>query len=367
MDKKAGYKKVVQILPILAYGDAIGNEVLAIDDLLQRAGYQSQIFAGDIDKRIKGRNIFSLSRFQDTADTLVIYHLSTGSSVNRMMLNLTAGLIVYYHNITPPSFFRGYNAVLEKSCRNGLEDARALRDKPVMCIADSEFNRQDLIRMGYTCPIEVVPILIAFGDYDKEPDQNVIREYDRDGLTNIIFTGRVAPNKKQEDLIRSFSCYHKHYNPDSMLHIVGSYNEDDWYYIKLMKYVEELHLEDSVHFTGHIPFNQILSYYHLADLFLCLSEHEGFCVPLVEAMYFQVPIIAYDCCAVGSTLGTAGLLLDDKAPAVVAEAIHTMDKENELKRWLLKESRKQLQTFARSNIEKKITDTVRRLMDGSGW
>lgn len=115
-----------------------------------------------------------------------------------------------------------------------------------------------------------------------------MEHYKDDGYTNFIFVGRVAPNKKQEDVIRAFYCYKKYCNPKSRLFIVGSYNGMERYYHRLRRYVGALEL-DNVVFTGHIPFAQILAYYHLADLFLCMSDHEGFCVPLVEAMYFNLP------------------------------------------------------------------------------
>ena len=143
--------------------------------------------------------------------------------------------------------------------------------------------------MGYTCPIDVLPILIPFDDYAKTPSQQVIDRYS-DGYTNLIFTGRIAPNKRQEDVIRAFYDYKKFYNPKSRLILVGGHNGMERYYHRLKSYINALELEDVV-FPGHIKFDEILAYYKIADVFLCQSEHEGFCVPLVEAMYFDVPVV----------------------------------------------------------------------------
>ena len=159
--------------------------------------------------------------------------------------------------------------------------------------------------MGYTCPIDVCPILIPFSDYEKEPDRRVLRRYKGDGKTNLLFVGRIAPNKKQENVIRAFYFYHKYYSPDSRLFLVGSWSGMESYYERLCDYVKALGIAEHVVFTGHIRFDEILAYYHLADVFLCMSEHEGFCVPLVEAMYFHVPIVAYSCAAVPDTLEEA--------------------------------------------------------------
>ena len=350
MSKK---RRIVQIVPVMSYGDAIGNNILAMDDAFQEAGFESLVYADVIDSRVRRRNVIPFSRLRDREDQLIIYHLGTGSPLSREAASLRGKFAIHYHNITPPEFFEGYSMQIAKACREGLQDVAWLKDKPAFCIADSEFNRQDLIRMGYTCPIEVVPILIAFEDYRKKPDQTVIDQYRKEGLYNIVFTGRVAPNKKQEDLIRSFYYYHKHYNPSSMLHIVGG-DSGGLYSENLARYVECLGLEDSVHFTGHVPFSQILSYYRLADLFLCLSEHEGFCVPLVEAMFFRVPIIAYDAAAVGDTLGDGGILLNDKDPRFVAETIHYLKEHGELEAWLKRKEKERLNAFSHSVIKEKL-------------
>ena len=351
-------KRIIQILPVLAYGDAIGNNVLAIDDALAEAGYDTLIYADTIDRRIERENIRHFSRYEDREDQLIIYHLSTGSWLNRKVASLKGKLVIHYHNITPPSYFEDYNYHVAQVCREGLEDAVWLRDKAVFCIADSEYNKQDLERMGYCCPIEVLPILIAFDEYRAKPDQDVINEYKNDGRYHIIFTGRVAPNKKQEDLIRSFAYYHKYCNPSSMLHIVGGVDADGWYLHRLSMYIEYLELSDSVHFTRHIPFNQVLSYYRIADLFLCLSEHEGFCVPLVEAMMFKVPIIAYDAAAVGETLGDAGILLKDKSPQIVGETISYLQNHRKLVEQLKEKERIRLHAFSNKLIKGKMVNII---------
>ena len=107
------------------------------------------------------------------------------------------------------------------------------------------------------------------------------------------------------------------------LFFVGKYAGMEAYYEQLKRYVEALDLKD-VYFTGHIKFDEILAYYRTADVFVCMSEHEGFCVPLVEAMYFGVPIVAYDSSAIADTLGNGGILTEDKDPKLVAEIINRL-------------------------------------------
>lgn len=352
--------RIIQMLPVLAFGDAIGNDTVTLKNTLQDAGYETEIYAEVIDSRLPEQTAKPVDMYKEMPDDIIIYHLSTGSDLNYRFEKYQCRKVIMYHNITPPSFFQKYNAEAAQSCRDGLAAADFLSDKVSFCFADSSFNKQDLRSMGYECDIEVLPILIAFKDFEKRPNPAIIRKYKNDDYVNIVFTGRVAPNKKHEDLIRSFYCYKKYINPKSRLFLVGSYGINDRYYQKLAKYVEMLDLDD-VYFTGHIKFDEILGYYSIADVFLCLSEHEGFCVPLVEAMYFKVPIIAYDSCAVGETLGGAGLLMKEKSPEMIAEAINKVITDKELREKILKNQVERLKYFEHDRIKKQFLEAVNRL------
>lgn len=266
-----------------------------------------------------------------------------------------------YHNITPSYFFQPYNAKLTQLLKDGLTGVLNLVGAFDFCLADSEFNKQALLEMGYTCPIAVRPVLIPFSDYAKKPTQEIIDRYDNDGYVNFIFVGRIAPNKKQEDVIRAFSCYQRFCNPKSRLILVGSWSGAESYYRRLCRYTAALQAEN-VLFTGHIPFPDILAYYHVADLFLCMSEHEGFCVPLVEAMYFGVPILAYRACAVPDTLGDSGILLDKKDPveaAMVADRILT---DTSLRRELVARQRRRQQDFSYGAVRALLESQLREFL-----
>ena len=235
------------------------------------------------------------------------------------------------------------------SADGGIYPCALAADKVDYCLAVSEFNKQNLIDMGYKCDIDVLPIIIPMSDYDKKPDKDVIKEYS-DGYTNILFTGRVAPNKKHENLIAAFYYYNRLYNNKSRLILAGSYKENDPYYIRLTEYTKKLGLGEAIVFTGHIKFNQILAYYKTADVFLCMSEHEGFCVPLVEAMKFKVPIIAYDKTAIADTMGYKGMIIDDNNPVYVAGCIDRVVRDKELRQQLVNWQNERLQSFEYNNI-----------------
>ena len=226
-----------------------------------------------------------------------------------------------------------------------------------MVFADSSFNKADLVDMGYKTDMKVLPILIPFSDYDKTPSSATIEKYSNDGYTNILFVGRIAPNKCQQDVIAAFDAYQKNYNQKSRLFIVGSPSPQS-YQNMLMAYVKRLGTKNVI-FTGHTKFDEILAYYKLSDLFLCQSEHEGFCVPLVEAMYFHKPIVAYDSSAIGETLGGGGFLMKNKNPLETAGVINRILNDENLRKKIVKNQDERLQDFK----FEKIRDLFWKYMD----
>ena len=353
--------KIINMIPILAFGDAVGNDALAVHQCLKEAGFNSLVAADYIDERL-GTDI--AVRTDDLSfiepDDLVIYHLSTGNKLNSRFGALPCRKIVKYHNITPPDFFFGYEKETVKACIAGYKEAAALSDKPVFAFADSAYNKSELIRLGYQCEIEVLPILIPFEDYEKEPDAEVMERMN-DGCTNIIFTGRVVPNKKQEDIIAAFYTYQKYYNPDSRLILVGNHALIPAYYESLEEYVKALGVRNVI-FTGHIKFSAILAYYKSADLFLCMSDHEGFCVPLLEAMFFDVPIVAKDTTAVGETLGGSGILLPDAGPGMAAGVMNRVLTDEALRKKVLDNQKERLKDFDNGRIKKQLLKRIGSLM-----
>lgn len=343
--------KIIQILPVFAFGDAIGNDTIALHSIIKQAGYDTHIYATAIDTRLQGDFCSLIQELPELeAEDVILYHLSTGSELNYQVAKYPCKLVVIYHNITPPEFYIPYSKLTALNCFDALDGAKYLADKAVYALADSEYNRQELLRMGYRCTVDVLPILIPFEDYRQTPDAKVIDTY-QDGKTNIIFTGRVAPNKKHEDIIAGYVAYKKYFNPDSRLILVGGIEKTrPRYYEKLKRYVQALGVEDVI-FTKQVSFREILGYYKVADIFLCLSEHEGFCVPLVEAMFFDVPIIAYDSTAIGDTLHGSGVLLEDKDPVLVAGMIQKVCQDKKLQKTIIDGQRKRLEDFGYDRVK----------------
>lgn len=333
--------KIIQILPTVSYGDAVSNDALALDRIIKSMGLDTEIYVETAGKNLPVKNIVNLKNI--SPNDIIIYHMSTGTDLNFSLGRTICRKIMIYHNITPPEFFRPYSHEMFALTNYGYMGLEYLKNTFNMCLADSEFNKSQLIEYGYRCPIEVRPVLIPLRNYRKAPDRYIINKYS-DGWTNIIFVGRIAPNKKQEDVIKTF-YYYKKINPKSRLILVGSWAGMENYYNRLKKYTEILGLDDVI-FTGHITFDEIIAYYQVADIFLCMSRHEGFCVPLVEAMFFNIPIVALDAGAVPETLGESGILLPDNDPFYAVETISRILSDETFRRDILKKQKKRLSDFS---------------------
>jgi glycosyltransferase involved in cell wall biosynthesis len=308
--------RIHQVLATLGYGDAIGHEVLAIQRVLRSAGYESEIFVEAADRRLESmtvdfRNLIDSSH----PDNLLIHHFSLASKASRTAFALPDRMALIYHNITPPEFFIGLHRSLSDECYRGRRELRAYAGRCDLALGDSEFNRQDLDALGFP-RTAVLPVVPDFSHLDARPDRALADQFD-DAWTNIVFVGRVVPNKKLEDLIRFFHAYHTAFNPRSRLLLVGAHGGFERYLASLHQLAATLG-NSHVHVIGQVSNEELVAFYEVADLFLCASEHEGFCVPIVEAFYKQVPVVAYAATAVPSTMDGAGVLYDQKDPLHVA-------------------------------------------------
>ena len=352
--------KVVQLLPTLVLGDAVSNNCRAIDKILKEAGYETAIYAENIDQRLPQGVVSHISAMPHLQDTdILLYHFSTGTPLNSRLAGFGGRLVIQYHNITPPEFFTPYDKGSEALCRRGLEEMRALAKLPALCLADSEFNGQNLREAGYVCPIHTVPILVPFEDYDQAPDEHVVAKY-RDDYVNFLFVGRIAPNKKQEDVIKAFAWYQKHINERCRLFIVG--NDGMTSYVNRLKQFVRAVEAKNVIFPGHIRFNEILAYYRVADVFLCMSEHEGFCVPLLEAMHFDVPIVARNTTAIPYTLGGSGVLLESNVPMEAALAVDRLMTDENFRNQVVASQRARLADFSYQKVKARLLQELHPVM-----
>jgi glycosyltransferase involved in cell wall biosynthesis len=307
---------VHQVLATLGYGDAIGHEVLGIQRVLRAAGYESDIFVETADPRLEDltrdfRELVEASH----RDNILIHHFSIGSKASRVAYALLDRMVLVYHNITPPEYFVDIHRLLVRLCYHGRRELGAYVNRCDLALGDSEVNRLELAELGF--PVTgVLPVVPGFSHLDGPPNDLVARQFD-DDWTNVLFVGRVIPNKRIENLIRFFATYKSRHNPRARLLIVGSYGGFERYLMMLHQLAARLGVPD-VHFTGHVSNEELTAYYDVADVFLCASEHEGFCVPIVEAFYKRIPVLALARTAVPATMDGAGVLYDQPDPADVA-------------------------------------------------
>lgn len=351
--------KIVQVLDYFASGNGVANCAVMYYKMTVRLGIDSAIVARLIDKKEWYVKEISYLDQLDEND-IVMYHMCIGTQFNQIICSYDFKKVLVYHNITPPSMIEQYDYTIANACREGLVQLGAMKNSFSVCLAMSEFNKRDLIRYGYQKDlITVIPPYTDKEDYQRKPDRKTMQKYS-DGWTNIVFVGRISPNKKHEDLIRIFRYYKTRLNPHSRLILAGSVGGK--YYDKLQRYIEKLNIQDVI-FTEQISFAKLLAIYQTASVFLCVSEHEGYCIPLIEAMCFDIPVIAYDACAVGDTMGRAGILLKDKNPELAAKVIHEVCNNDEFRQRVIQSQRVRIRSVTKNAVFQKYKKWVNTLPD----
>lgn len=353
--------EINQIVPTLAYGDAISNHVLEINKLLHSWGHRAAIYANSCHRRYT-HLCEDYRQYKGSPHNILIFHYGIGSEIDSFVRQLPDHTILYYHNITPAYFLRGVNRKFANQLEQGRQQLSSFKNIP-STIAASEYNRQELLELGFE-NVAVAPYILDFTKIKDSAESKaglaIRKKYD-DGAVNLLFIGRVVPNKCQADLIKSFNYYHKLVNPNSRLLIVGSATGTERYHLYLEYLVKTLGLEGSVHFCGHVGLNEGLgAYYKVASVFVCMSEHEGFCVPLLESAYFDVPIVAYKSTGVAYTLANAGILVKEKRYGVVAELIEMLNTDSNFRASIVSAQHHLLEEYSR---EKSIEQLYHAIFD----
>jgi glycosyltransferase involved in cell wall biosynthesis len=281
------------------------------------------------------------------AEAWTLLHFGVCGRANDMARDLPGKFILYYHNVTPAAFYAPYNPLIVTCMRQARRQLATLVSRG-RAIAASDYNQVELESMGFQ--VDAVAPYIMLLDRIKQGLQTPAAEAARQqfkvrDVKTWLYVGRMAPNKKIEDVIRAFGFYHANHEPASRLLLVGAAKEKDAYVAFLKGLIAELGLTKSVIFPGHLPAEALGVFYELADAYICLSEHEGFCVPLVEAMSFDVPVVAFASTGMPSTLGDSGVLLHRKEPALVAEVMHEVLTNPALRQGLIARQRRRVADF----------------------
>ena len=308
-------KRVAILTPSLTTADAISNDVMGERDALKRNSNDVKVFS----------DLAPIRKFLKNPSDILIYHHSRGWHPGvQLVRELSCRRVIKYHNVTPAEFFAGFSRTDQDLCERGRRELTDLAAAQCdLYLSDSSFNMQELIAIGVDPSKSfVVP---PFHHIDRlttiTADQETLKKYSGD-TTNILTVGRLVPNKNVHHLIEVFAHYHFDYNNNSRLLLVGKGGEGFTPYPKLLhRVVEKLGLTKAVVFTGGVSDEALKAYYLVADAFVTVSEHEGFCVPLVEAMSMKLPITAYASTAIPETIGDAGIVWTERNPMLIAGSI----------------------------------------------
>jgi glycosyltransferase involved in cell wall biosynthesis len=333
---------VEQFLPAFHYGDAVSNSAIALHRSLLSRGMASRLITLTSDESIKGQAML-FSDYELDPNSVKILHFAIPSPLTDFFLGLKGKKVLIYHNITPARFFVGYSDFLTRFVSAGREHLGRLRDCFDLSLGVSRYNANELRDLGFR-NVQVFPLLVNLDDYGQEPSLAYM-ELLKNERKNILFTGRITPNKKIEDLIRVIFFYKKYISPAVRLIVVGNTSSLPKYFHAVLDLAARFYLTaEDVLFTGHLPMDEFLAVYRLADVFLSMSEHEGFCLPLLESCIFQVPLLANDAAAVAETMDGAGILLRSKDTSQVAYMVDQVLENRSL--------REQLQSQASARIER---------------
>ena len=331
--------------------DAISNHVVALHELARRDGRDSRVYAIESSRDIDGgvlpyRRLFRAVQPDDT----LLLHFSMGNEVFDQLAKLPARKLLVYHNVTPAEFFSGINPHAALHAQLGRKQLGTLAGQVDLGIGVSDYNRRELEAAGFT-RTAVVPLLIDWAAYDVAPDPAVLAQWSA-VRTKLLFVGRIAPHKRQDDLIRLVAYYRACIDPEAQLVLVGSYRDQPQYHARLRALTAELGVTGAVTFAGSVSLPALVAYYRSASAFVSLSEHEGFGVPLLEAMRFDVPVVAYDAGAVAETLGDAGLRVKTRELPEVAELVGLVSERADLRATLAAAGRKRVADFSTERVER---------------
>ena len=343
-----------------AQGDAISHEALALRSICRELGFASEIYAPP--ERIAPESAGDcrpLGEYRQTAADVVIGHYSIASAATGVLLSSPARKILIYHNITPPEFFIPFDTALAgqlAQARLELKDTVARVDD---LWADSAFNAAELHALGAP-RAKVFPLLFQPAGLEVPPDPVVLAKF-AVPMKNILFVGRIAPNKCIEELITAFAWFHKNIEPQSRLLIVGSDRSAPTYYAMLKMYAAELGL-DTVFFERFASPAGLTAYYRLAHCFATTSRHEGYCLPLVEAMHMGVPVVARRVGGTPEAMGDAGILVDDFKPEELAEVFGLICRDDALKRTVQVSQQKRMEEILNRPIRDELLALLQEVM-----
>jgi glycosyltransferase involved in cell wall biosynthesis len=354
---------VHQWVPAAHRGDAIGDSARRVRDLLRAMGHQSDIFALTIDDDMR-EEVRPFDHPEATAGDLTIFHFAVPSPMSAAFARLPRGRVLQYHNITPAHFFAPYDPAVFRIAALGRQELGALAEATDLALGDSDYNRRELVDLGFR-RTGVMPIAVDTSRVTDAAPHPALEKMLGDGLTNFLFVGRIAPNKRIEDIIRLAEQFKRYIDAYYRFIFVGRTDSVPRYYAAIRALVQRYEmLPDRFLFPGVVTDWELAAYYRTASVYISMSEHEGFCVPLLEAMAVDVPVLAYASTAVPETLGGAGVLFDEKDMEYAAELLGQLAFDPVVRARVIEGQRRRLADFSDDHLRARLTEIVRETTQG---
>lgn len=339
--------KVIQVLNALDYGDGVCNDVYNKRNLLKKMGYQTEIYSRYVHEKCR-KDAKDISLLRANEDDIILHHFSGESVVQNEISACNCRKILVYHNVTPDVFTGGEDTELTKGEKQLME----IWNQYDSFIAVSDFNKKCMEKLGVKGTIDVIPILL---NLDKLT--NLSPQYHR--RKRFLSVGRIARNKKCEDTIKIFEYYYSNFDVDCELYFVGNYKGYEDYYEELKQLLSGCKCKNRVYFTGKVEDQELYEYYRSSDIYICMSEHEGFCIPLIESMAMRLPTIGYDACAVKDTMGGAGILITEKDYPVIAKLCYLILNDKALRHQIIEKQNEWILNFSEETIRQKLENKLR--------
>jgi glycosyltransferase involved in cell wall biosynthesis len=353
---------VHQLVPSFAPRDAVGNHTLQVQQVLRGLGVRSEIYVGEARREVAARS-HPYRELAVEPDTWLLYQASTGSPMADWLLARPERKLLNYHNITPASVFAPWEPHVAVELELGRRQLAALAPVTEHAIADSAYNEAELVEVGYGATT-VVPILLDTSTFERAVDGRARDRLRREAKgTAWLFVGRIAPNKAQHDLIKAFAVYRQVFDHEARLRLVGG-SSSHAYLTSLERFVHELGVHDAVDLVGDVPDGVLVAHYEAADVYVSASDHEGFGVPLLEAMHHRLPVVAYGSTAVPETVGDGGLCLPRKDAGFLAAAVHRVCADPGLRASLVEAGTRRLASFDLDANRGRFADAVQAAIGG---
>lgn len=351
---------VNQWVPAAHKGDAVGDSARRMRALLRAMGHESEIYALTIDEALEG----DVRPFSDPTARhggATIFHYALPSPMTEAFATLKGGRVLQYHNVTPASYFAPYSPVLFRLTTLARQELATLVGRVDLALGVSEYNRQELESLGFE-PTGVLTLAVDLSRITRQADRPALDRLLDDEFVNFLFVGRIAPNKKIEDHLRLAEHYKRYCDAFYRFIFVGRYDAVPQYYATIRALMSEYRLlNERFVFTGPVPDEDLAVYYRHAAVYVSLSEHEGFCAPLLEAMAADVPVLAYSAAAVPETLGGAGVQFAPKDLEHAAELLSELAFNDQLRAGVIAGQRRRLGDFGDARVTRELTSALRKV------